>query len=455
MIFVFDKVDSGLHLNFTHGNERKDQDGIGRFTVAPVISTIIRCITVEATTYRKFTKQIGVSFKPVDFLPYIIPTGVAHWPYDWCGPDKYKNGYDEKNPNRRNLFSFIKPEYLQDLQRGHAYLLIDQTHEGYHVPWLWEWFHNSCDQYNIPASQIIYITGNILSEHQYKAWADSHGLQSRMLTFGLAHFENVVWEISKSYNHNAPGLMPPPGLEKVRQLPTYEYHLEYKSKNPIKAFNILQKRPRGHRMWFFKYLFDNNLLDNIISMNTFEQDNTYYEGRKMTQQEYDSFINLLPIVPNENPANYKLENFASASGGQYILYLNDLTMLDSWCTIVSEASYGQGENNCFLSEKTFKPIACQHPFMILGSKGALKELRKLGYKTFHPFIDESYDDLNDWERMEAIIEEMKRIQNMTHEQRMEWYQSMEHILKFNFNLLNERGANYVEEVFTRLKEHTE
>ena len=52
------------------------------------------------------------------------------------------------------------------------------------------------------------------------------------------------------------------------------------------------------------------------------------------------------------------------------------------------------ETSCdifFLTEKTIKPIAAGMPFVMVSSYKFLYHLRKFGFKTFHPFIDESYD----------------------------------------------------------------
>ena len=52
------------------------------------------------------------------------------------------------------------------------------------------------------------------------------------------------------------------------------------------------------------------------------------------------------------------------------------------------------ETSCdifFLTEKTIKPIAAGMPFVVMSCVKFLYHLRKLGFKTFHPYIDESYD----------------------------------------------------------------
>jgi hypothetical protein len=56
-----------------------------------------------------------------------------------------------------------------------------------------------------------------------------------------------------------------------------------------------------------------------------------------------------------------------------------------------------------LSEKIFKPISNLQPFLVIGDYLTLAELKKLGFKTFSPFIDESYDNERDsYKRMELI-----------------------------------------------------
>lgn len=45
-----------------------------------------------------------------------------------------------------------------------------------------------------------------------------------------------------------------------------------------------------------------------------------------------------------------------------------------------------------LTEKLYKPIAYQHPFMVIGAAGILKYLRSQGFETFENLFDESYDE---------------------------------------------------------------
>jgi len=59
----------------------------------------------------------------------------------------------------------------------------------------------------------------------------------------------------------------------------------------------------------------------------------------------------------------------------------------------------------FLCEKTYKPIAYGHPFLQAGTCGNLDHVRQLGFETFPELWDESYSDLPHYtDRIRAIID---------------------------------------------------
>jgi hypothetical protein len=64
----------------------------------------------------------------------------------------------------------------------------------------------------------------------------------------------------------------------------------------------------------------------------------------------------------------------------------------------------------FVSEKIFKPLAHQHPFVVWGSKETLKYLQDQGFETFGHQIDESYDIIDDDNlRLEKVVSEIERL----------------------------------------------
>jgi hypothetical protein len=70
-----------------------------------------------------------------------------------------------------------------------------------------------------------------------------------------------------------------------------------------------------------------------------------------------------------------------------------------------------------LTEKILRPIACGHPFILAAGPGSLKLLKHYGFETFDPWINESYDNIkNSNDRLLSIVEEMRRISQMSADQ---------------------------------------
>jgi hypothetical protein len=91
------------------------------------------------------------------------------------------------------------------------------------------------------------------------------------------------------------------------------------------------------------------------------------------------------------------------------------------------------------TEKTYKPIAMKHPFLIVGPQWHLYHLRSLGYKTFHPWINETYDTIaNHEKRLFAILQEVTRLSQFTNEQWLEWQQGVKDIVEHNYAVIHSR-----------------
>jgi hypothetical protein len=84
----------------------------------------------------------------------------------------------------------------------------------------------------------------------------------------------------------------------------------------------------------------------------------------------------------------------------------------SFMHIVNETVFY--EPKLHLTEKIFKPIVAQRPFLLVAAPGNLAYLRNYGFKTFGAWIDESYDVIQDPDkRLDAIAGEIKRVQAMS------------------------------------------
>lgn len=91
-------------------------------------------------------------------------------------------------------------------------------------------------------------------------------------------------------------------------------------------------------------------------------------------------------------------------------------------------------NKLHLTEKIFKPIVAQRPFILAAAPGNLAYLKSYGFKSFDKWIDESYDTIQDPDlRLQAIVDQTQRLCAMSNDQLHQMHQEMQPILEHNFN----------------------
>lgn len=87
-----------------------------------------------------------------------------------------------------------------------------------------------------------------------------------------------------------------------------------------------------------------------------------------------------------------------------------------------------------LTEKIFKPIVAQRPFMLAAAPGNLAYLKSYGFRTFDQWIDESYDTIQDPDlRLQAIVDQTSRLCDMSDSELQQMHQEMQPVLEYNFN----------------------
>ena len=105
----------------------------------------------------------------------------------------------------------------------------------------------------------------------------------------------------------------------------------------------------------------------------------------------------------------------------------------SWYSIVCEDS-DTGNNLNFLTEKVAKCLFAKRIFIMFNSAGLLKNLRKLGFRTFHgDIINESYDDEpNDQKRFTMAWHEIRKLY---HTEARNIYPEFREVLEHNHQLI--------------------
>lgn len=101
----------------------------------------------------------------------------------------------------------------------------------------------------------------------------------------------------------------------------------------------------------------------------------------------------------------------------------------------------------FPTEKTFRPIAYETPFLAMGPLWHLKRLKKMGFKTFNNYWSEYYDEVeNTNTRMEVLLETLQTINDMSTADRRAMYNDMQPILQHNKQVLLELTDNDMRQI---------
>jgi len=92
-------------------------------------------------------------------------------------------------------------------------------------------------------------------------------------------------------------------------------------------------------------------------------------------------------------------------------------------------------SNTWLTEKTVKNLYIGKPFITMSGPRSLEHLHTLGFKTFSPWIDESYDLIdNNYLRLVAVKQEIDKIAKLSYSEINQMYQEMLPTLEYNRQL---------------------
>ena len=87
-----------------------------------------------------------------------------------------------------------------------------------------------------------------------------------------------------------------------------------------------------------------------------------------------------------------------------------------------------------ITEKTFKAIALEMPFVLVAATGSLEYLREYGFQTFADIFDESYDqETNDIQRIEKVVKLLKQLDQLSLRERQQIHRACLPIVEHNFN----------------------
>jgi hypothetical protein len=295
---------------------------------------------------------------------------------------------------------FMPLEVMDRIRGGEVTLLLNNSHESFHEPIesIYEYFVR---ELNFPPKQIRLLSESATIDQEIRKVAARYNTDTIHADW-LRIFE---YNVSKNVYR--------PDYTKLNTLTL---------KNYDKKFLNLNRRWRKHRPMFVGLLELNNLLDKGHVSFAANVDGQNWDGVWGFLDQSDN-LNKTELYRILTENKERLENIPDMYLDTPKLNVNQVHVgtgldhfyEDSYFSIVNETNYfkelGEG---IFLSEKIFKPVLKLHPFILASRPNSLVKFRELGYKSFSPYIDETYDtEEDDSKRLLMIIEETKRLVNLS------------------------------------------
>jgi len=198
--------------------------------------------------------------------------------------------------------------------------------------------------------------------------------------------------------------------------------------NTIRPYfaNCLFGNKKPMRNVFYELLKTNNQLENNL-INLFK----VYKSPYIDQgdSEIDNFFTNIDFTHYTNTAINDINGMPTFTSHYISKHIEDAT----WISLVAETLHDK--RIFFPTEKTGKPMLSNKPFIVLGQRHFLKNLRSIGFKTFSPVIDESYDEIDDHvERSKSAFYSFIELQK---QDQYEVRKKLQHTLDHNENCMRD------------------
>lgn len=336
---------------------------------------------------------------------------------------------DEKSFTIYTLSNIIDSKSLKRIKKKQAFLILDNTLEPF-IDAIDSIYSNLVLKEGIPASQIILMT------NMHDAKERSINVATSMNTDQIRIFWYTVFE------HD---------LHTAAVYTTYrdKSNNDYKPntlrmKNYSKKYLNFNRRWRLHRPFLTTLLHGKGLLDKghvslgmaddgVDWKNAWPGLLHYFKSDVKMLEILNLYSNVTSLPPLYLDTTDLQTNRAESTRDTNIYYE------DTYFSVINETTYFQDEpfNGVrFLSEKAFKPIAMQHPFILVSVPNSLEIYKKMGYETFNGIINESYDlELDDGTRMLMIANEIDRLSNLSSRELKKFILTAREICKHNYEVL--------------------
>jgi hypothetical protein len=355
---------------------------------------------------------------------FIYPVKPSPTLLNFCGINN--QGNDGNKVAGDYFWKFISKKALAEIQNNRGVILIDYSMEPFISLDYHKLLHTCLKESGISPKSIYIAVNSFNAKQLYENWFSAEDRMYNIINTPFC-LEHSSYYYSQSLDRNE------------NKVITLNKFLSTKDVVRDNYFLMKIKAPKEHRLKTLILLTDDSLINLGDWSFSGEQNFSKTEGYKNAIRN----LNLKNRAQVEELLDRGQHNLKSEENCLF----NDINAwtdedyaphLSSYFDICFESFFYIESEAISLTEKIFKPIINFQPFIYVATKGSLQVLRDLGFKTFEPFIDESYDqELDNDKRLFMAYEQIKRLCLMSKQKIHEWYWGMQDILIHNHqHLLN-------------------
>lgn len=412
------EADFDKQFNIISKLQSKYYDGVSVWSGQ---GTISYAVNGEISTYDIFEnhhKTDGV------YLYAVSPFGGASCAF----------GINGSLHEHRSFFFFI-PEKTKHLIKNlnNFYLFINYSNEGTLDTNFFEVIYRDAEEFGIPFEKIIFCISDYDIQKNFNNWYAAYKQRPQNIDKDIPKIKVLyhTWSLkdkAKEFRHILNNERTTFNNNSNKCSVVNKKEVTEDIIRPYK-FLMLNRRLRPHRLYatlmFSKLNILNQFsisydLNNLVVYN-FEDTGMYATAHLRNEIPYETMKSEYEKLKKTEPV--KTVDFHDLEKVWGFNFEDKKAYLQSYIHITPETNFF--ENGGYFSEKTWKPMGHLQPFIFMGPANGLKEIRKFGFKTFSPFIDESYDDeVDNAKRFVMIINEIERLSKLPIEEIHRWYHSI-------------------------------
>jgi hypothetical protein len=324
----------------------------------------------------------------------------------------------------------IKQWFLKDPKRRQAWqdlnckIIIDYCEEGFTTEVFADLHYWIVD--NDLSDRVLYVTSSYKVKEQYAVWCRDNRKTANMQVSWFGFF--LTWDVVRDQQARQKNIC---------------YYEKKKNKN---RFMCLNRRPWSHRILLLTLLQKYKLVEHgAVSMplefneveiswqaadfnipakweELKERFNGYLD---YLDSDFNQMYNQLPLIVDTK--NFEINRAFDLNESLYRQYPINL---------ISETLFFT--DAVFASEKIWKPMLMDQIFIVMSAPYYLQQLRELGFKTFHPYINEEYDLIEDpLDRANAVVDALANIVKLSDSEFDQLLENCKAIVQHNKKLITD------------------